>query len=87
MSASIKICFYWLVTSKMLEILDNVDIDLDYIDSDIVHSSVMIWAVLNTTAPNNISLDGNDDKDLQAMIHVRVAASRNEYKQRKAFKK
>ena len=37
---------------------------------------------------NNISLDDNDDDvDLENIIHVRLVAWCNEYKQRKALKK
>ena len=70
MSVSIKICSDWLVKSKMLEILNdalfsNDDIDLDYIDSDII-TFFIDGNAINTIDPNNINLDDGifDDIDL-----------------------
>ena len=64
-------------TSKMLEILDNVvfsndDIDLDYIDSDIITLFVDDMDI-NTVDFININFDDNDDdNDLETMIRVRL---------------
>ena len=82
----------WLVTSKMLEILDNAafsndDIDFNYIDDDIVtfFSDNMD---INTIDLNNSNLDDNDnDDELETMIHVRLVAWCYYYKQRQTFKK
>ena len=78
----------WLVTSKMLEILDNIvfsndDINLNYLDCDIV-TFLSDDMDVNTIGLNNINLD---DNDLEIMIHVRPVAWCNEYKQCKTFEK
>ena len=74
----------------MLKIHDNVvfsndDVGFDYIGSDIVtlFSDDMNINVIDL---NNSNLDGDDDY-LETMIHARLAAWCNEYKQCKAFKK
>ena len=64
------ICIFW----------DNID--LDYIDSDIV-SFFSEDLEINTTNLNNINLDNN----LKSMIQGNVVAKCKEYKQRNASKK
>ena len=77
----------WFVSSKIIEILNNVvfsnnDIGFDYIDSDIVtffSDDMEIY----TIDLSNINLDGNgnNDDDLETMIHVRLMSLVNEYKE------
>ena len=75
----------WLVTSKILEIFDNVtfyndDIDIDYINSDIA------TFFSDEIDINTIDLNNSVD-DLESMIHAKLAPWCKQYKQRKAFKK
>ena len=73
--------------SKMVEIrknnvaFSNDDTDLDYVNSNFVRL-VGDDMDINTIDLNDINLDDNDD-DLKTMIHVRIVAWCNEYKQRK----
>ena len=74
----------WFVTSKMLEILDNVvlsndDIDLDYTDSDVV-TFCSDGMDINTIDLNNITLDNNNDDEehLGTMIRARLILWCNE---------
>ena len=70
----------WLVTSKMLEILDNVvfcydDIDLDYKDSVIVKFCSNDMDI-NTIDLDNIKLDDNyDDDNLETLYSLHQATS------------
>ena len=83
----------WFVTNKMLGKHENVvfsndDIDLDDIDSDVVtYFSDDIG--FNTIDLNNINLDDDnfDEDDPEIIIHVRLMAWCNTYKQHKACKK
>ena len=67
MSASIEFVPDWLVTNKMLEIIDNFvflndDIDLDCIDSDVV-TFLSDDMDINAMDLNNINLNDNDDEE------------------------
>ena len=76
----------WLVTSNMLELLNdavfsNDVIDLNYIDSNIVTLFCDDMGI-NTRDLYNINLDDNSfvDNDLEIIIHVRLMACYNKYK-------
>ena len=62
----------------------NNDIVLDFIDSDIFSCFSDNMSIFN-----NISLGNNnfDEDDPETIIHVRLTAWRNRFKQRKTFKK
>ena len=67
MSVNIEFAPDWLVTNKMLEIIDNFvffndNIDLDCIDSDVV-TFLSNDIDLNTMDFNNINLNDNDDEE------------------------
>ena len=90
--SSLKFVPDWLVTSIMREIHNDVvfsndDIDLYYIDSDVVTVFCNDMGI-NIIDLNNINFD--DDKfgkdDLETIIHVILLAWCNEYKKRKTFK-
>ena len=80
-----------IVTSKMIAILKNIvffndDIDLDYTNCDII--ALFHDIDINTVDVINIILGDNyNDDSIEIMIHVRLAALCNEYKQFKAIKK
>ena len=83
----------WLATNKILENRDNVllpndDIDLDDIDSD-TGTFCSVGTGLNTIDLNNINLGNEkfDEDDPETVIHIRLMAWCNRYKQRKACKK
>ena len=60
-------------------------VDLDYINSDIV--TFFCDDIDINTIDLNSNLDDNDDDDLETIIHARLVAWCNEYKQPEAFKK
>ena len=67
----------WLALSKMLDIINNVvfpndDIDLDYINSDVV-TFFSDNIDITTIDLENISLNDDDD-DPKSMIHFRPVA-------------
>ena len=70
---SLKFLPDWLVTNKMLEKLDNDEIDLDYMDSDIVTCFIDGMGLV-TIALSNISLgdDNFDEDDPEIIIQIRL---------------
>ena len=83
----------WFVTSKMIKELDDALFDNDDIifineDSSIVMFKKSDMGILSLGL-NNINLDGVNfyEDDLETIIHVRLMAWRNRYKQHKANKK
>ena len=77
-----------LATSKMLEMLNDVLFSNDDIDSDIP-TFFRDDTGINNIDLNNINRNGDnfDEADPETIIHVRLMAWCNKYKQRKTFKK
>ena len=89
---ALKFVHDWFVTNKMLENYSNVVFSNDDI---VLLIKILIFFTLfsDSMGLNTLNLDNAnvehdkfDEDDPETIVHVRITACRNRYKQRKAFK-